>query len=90
MLIDCSAGWYLEEMKSKPQVTLLSILKSRIRVLVPKFILSFIRRIKKKSVEGYVVESFGDIDLPALIFMIFGSILNLLRIILSDTLPPIR
>jgi ubiquinone/menaquinone biosynthesis C-methylase UbiE len=68
ILIDCSVGWYLEEMKSKPQVTLLSILKSRIRVLVPKFILSFIRRIKKKSVEGYVVESFGDIDLLVPIF----------------------
>lgn len=68
ILIDCPVDWYLEDMISKPQVTLLSIIKSNIRFLIPKFILSFIRRFKAKSVDGYIVESFGDIELLVPIF----------------------
>jgi len=68
ILIDCPVDWYLEEMQSKPQVTLLSIIKSNIRFLIPKFILSFIRRSKVKSVDGHTVESFGDFELIVPIF----------------------
>ena len=73
ILIDCPVDWYLEDMKSKPQVTLLSIIKSYIRFLIPKFILSFIGRPKAKSVDNgklnrYIAESFGDIELLVPIF----------------------